>query len=54
MVEEVERRLNERGIGIFACFIEDWNIDSMKVFEKLGYTEFKGIKYYTKRKYPEI
>ncbi len=54
LVQEVEDRLNDLGIHIIACLVEDWNIESMKVFEKLGYKEFMGMKYYTKRKHTDI
>lgn len=54
LVLEVEERFTKLGIGIFACCIEDWNKESMEVFEKFGYIEHRDIIYYTKRKYPEI
>jgi len=54
LVREVEDRLYERGIGIIACLVEDWNSISLQVFEKLGYTRHQDIIYFTKRKYPDI
>jgi len=54
LVNEVEKKFNDLGIGIFACLIEDENPDSLKVFSRLGYSEFKGMHYLTKRKQAEI
>ena len=54
LVREVEDHLYERGIGIIACLVEDWNSVSLQVFEKLGYTRHQDIIYFTKRKYPDI
>jgi hypothetical protein len=45
----VERRFAALGIGIFACLVEDWNVDSKTFFEKSGYKPFSGITYFTKR-----
>jgi|LZCG01.1.fsa_nt_gb ribosomal protein S18 acetylase RimI-like enzyme len=54
LVSEVEKRLSERGIEIFAGQIEDWNETSMLLFERLGYTRHDDIIYFTKRKNPEV
>ncbi|MBI9036842.1 MAG: GNAT family N-acetyltransferase [Bacteroidales bacterium] len=54
LVDEVEKRFDDLGIGIIACLIEDDNPDSLKVFSKFGYSEFKGMHYLTKRKQAEI
>ncbi|MCB2207334.1 MAG: GNAT family N-acetyltransferase [Bacteroidetes bacterium] len=54
LVDAAEKWLDEQGISIYACQIEDYNEDSLKVFKKLGYIPFKGMHYLTKRKYPEI
>ena len=54
LVHAVEQELHNQGIGIIACLIEDWNTDSMKFFEKLGYTRHSDIFYFTKRDYKEI
>ena len=50
LIEEVEHRLTVAGIDIVACLIEDWNVGSMQVFERLGYTKHTDIFYYSKRK----
>jgi len=49
LIEEGERWLSEQGIGIFACIVEGHNKDSMEAMKKLGYVEFEGAKYFTKR-----
>jgi N-acetylglutamate synthase len=54
LVEEVEKRFNDLGIGIIACLIEDDNQDSLKVFSKFEYSEFAGMHYLTKRKHPDV
>jgi GNAT superfamily N-acetyltransferase len=54
LVEAAENWLEEQGIGIYACLIEDYNQDSFEAFKKMGYAPFEGIHYLTKRKYPEI
>jgi ribosomal protein S18 acetylase RimI-like enzyme len=54
LVNEVERRLADLGIGIIACLIETWNKDSMRFFENSGYKRHDDIIYFTKRKDAEI
>lgn len=54
LVETSEQWLDSQGIGIVACMVEDYNEDSFEVFQKLGYIPFEGVRYLTKRKFPEI
>ena len=54
LVEEAERWLYENDIEIVACLIEDWNVRSMKFFEKMGYIKHEDIFYFTKRKNPDV
>jgi len=54
LVEEVERRLSERGIEIVTCLIEVWNEDSMRFFERIGYLPHRDIVYYSKRSRPDV
>ncbi len=54
LVREAESRLEKEGIEIYACLIEDGNETSLEVFNSLGYDEFPGMHYLTKRKYPEV
>ena len=50
LIAEVEDRFSELGIDIIACLVEDWNIKSLKVFEKLGYKNHSDIVYFSKRR----
>lgn len=54
LVEKAEKILSEKGIGIIACLIEDYNTNSLEAFQKLGYTKFEGIHYLTKRSHLDI
>lgn len=54
LVDAGEKWLENQGIYIFACQIEDYNKESFEVFKRMGYIPFEGIHYLTKRKYPEI
>ena len=54
LVEKAEQILKAKGIGIIACLIEDYNQASFETFQKLGYIEFEGIHYLTKRSHPDI
>ena len=54
LVEAGEIWLQEQGIGIFACQIEEYNTSSFEAFKKMGYIPFEGIHYLTKRIHPDI
>ncbi len=54
LISKVEKKLDDLGIDIVACLIEDWNDRSMKVFEKLGYIKHKEVIYFSKRKNNDI
>lgn len=54
LVREAERRLEDLGMDILACLIEDDNAVSMEVFEKMGYKKHPEIIYFAKRKYPGV
>lgn len=54
LVEKAEKILNDKGIGIIACLIEEYNQTSFETFQKLGYVKFEGIHYLTKRSHPDI
>ena len=54
LVEAGEQWLDEQGIGIVACMIEDYNEESFGIFKKMGYIPFEGMRYLTKRKFLEI
>jgi ribosomal protein S18 acetylase RimI-like enzyme len=54
LLQEVEVRLRTVGIKIIACLIEEWNTVSIQFFEKMGYTCYPDIRYYTKRDFSDI
>lgn len=54
LVKEVEMRLDAMGIEIVACMVEDWNVASMEVFKRLGYTRHSDIIYFSKRKHLDV
>ena len=54
LVEAGEKWLQEQGIGIFACQIEEYNATSFEAFKKMGYIPFEGMHYLTKRIHPDI
>ncbi len=54
LVQKAEQILAEKGIGIIACLIEEYNQTSYETFQKLGYVKFEGVHYLTKRSHPDI
>lgn len=54
LVEACEQAFDARGIGIFAALVEGENPQSEALFQRAGYAEFGPIKYYRKRRYPEV
>jgi ribosomal protein S18 acetylase RimI-like enzyme len=54
LVTEVERCFSELGIEIVACLIENWNTESIQVFERLGYKRHSDIVYFTKRRNADV
>ena len=54
LVETAENFLSEHNIEIFASLIEEWNISSKQLFQKLGYKRSDDIIYFTKKKHPEV
>ena len=54
LVKEAEKRFARQGIDMTACLVEDWNRDSMRFFESMGYERFPGIEYFRKRKDPRV
>jgi len=49
LISECERVLRKKGIRLFCIHIEEYNSESMQLFEKVGYKKEKDIFYYTKR-----
>ena len=54
LIAEAENFLIQQGIEIIACLIEDWNEQSMKLFQKTGYKKHTDIIYFTKRLNPDV
>jgi ribosomal protein S18 acetylase RimI-like enzyme len=54
LIQEAERLLADQGIQIIACLIEDWNADSKRFFESIGYKRFDRISYFTKKEHPDV
>ena len=54
LINEAENILIQQGIEIIACLIENWNKQSMKLFQKTGYKKHTDIIYFTKRLNPDV
>jgi ribosomal protein S18 acetylase RimI-like enzyme len=54
LVRQAERELEKAGLQMFAALIEEDNLRSIKLFEKLGYSFHPEIKYFTRKKSPEV
>ncbi len=54
LVDEAEDRFEALGLGIYAALIENWNEESLAVFERLGYRKHPEILYFAKRKFPGV
>ena len=54
LINEAENILIQQGIEIIACLIENWNQQSMKLFQKTGYKKHTDIIYFTKRLNPDV
>ena len=54
LIQEAEEELEKDGIMMFAALIEVNNLPSINLFGKLGYEYHPEIKYFTRKKFPEI
>jgi ribosomal protein S18 acetylase RimI-like enzyme len=54
LVAEAEAELEKAGLGIFAALIEEDNLPSIRLFEKMGYEFHPEIKYFARKKFPEV
>jgi len=54
LIQEAEEELEKDGIMMFAALIEEDNLPSINLFGKLGYEYHPEIKYFTRKKFPEI
>lgn len=54
LIENIECILRKRGAKIICALIEDWNKNSMRLFEKCGYIKDDSIIYFSKRESDEV
>jgi N-acetylglutamate synthase len=54
LLEKAENILDNLGLEILTCLIEDHNSTSMNFFQKSGYIKHTDIIYFSKRKYPGV
>ncbi len=54
LINAAEEWLASQGVGIYACFVEEWNEGSQKAFAACGYEVYPGVVYMTKREHREI
>lgn len=54
LVRQAEQELEAAGLQMFAALIEEDNLPSINLFEKLGYTFHPEIKYFTRKKSPQV
>jgi GNAT superfamily N-acetyltransferase len=54
LVRHAEEYLEREGIRIIGALIEDWNKESLKLFQKCGYILHDDIHYLSKREHPGI
>lgn len=54
IIQKSEDYFHQIGIEIIACLIESYNQESLEVFQKMGYIEFKNMHYLTKKKHPGV
>ena len=54
LVKEAEKLFKKKKIKIVAALIEGYNKPSLKCFLKMGYWDFKGVHYMTKREHKGV
>ena len=54
LISECEKALKRRGLKLFCVLIEDYNKESIGLFEKCGYVEDREILYFSKCESNEI
>ncbi|MGQ9800904.1 MAG: GNAT family N-acetyltransferase [Candidatus Saccharicenans sp.] len=54
LVRRAEQELEREGLRMFAALIEEDNLPSIRLFEKLGYVYHPEIKYFTRKSSPDI
>ncbi|MCD6117865.1 GNAT family N-acetyltransferase [bacterium] len=54
LIRHAEKHLENLGMEIITCLIEDWNKSSMELFLSLGYVKHDDIIYFSKRKNDDV
>lgn len=54
LIRHAEEHLKGEGIEIIGALIEDWNRESLNLFEKCGYILHDDIHYLSKREHPGV
>jgi len=54
LIARIENSLREKGARIIAALVEESNLKSISLFEKLGYVTDKGILYLSKRESEDV
>jgi GNAT superfamily N-acetyltransferase len=54
LISEAEQTLLDQGMRIIAALIENGNTASLTLFEQVGYVEYPGIHYVTKRESHDV
>lgn len=54
LIARIERALREHGARIISALVEEPNLESISMFEKLGYVTHRDILYLSKRESKEV
>jgi len=54
LIARIEKVLREKGAGIICALVEESNLKSISLFEKLGYVTDRGILYLSKRESEDV
>lgn len=54
LVQAAESALENQGLEMFAALIEEDNLPSIELFRKMGYEYHPEIKYFTRKKHPDV
>lgn len=54
LVRRAEQELEREGLRMFAALIEEDNLPSIRLFEKLGYVYHPEIKYFTRKQSEDV
>ena len=54
LIEQAEQFLHEQGALVISALIEMENSNSIKAFEKAGFSEWKSIRYFSKRSSKDV